>query len=397
MQMHIPTMFLMVIAVSLTMASCTAALWKREQPEGLGYWTVGLLSHAAAFLLFSLRDSLPFSLTVVLANLMLVAAFSLFCEAMLQFQHRRMPRTQIWWPVLVAGPALWVLPDAVKMRITIVSVLCVYQLALLLLITFRCRRETPGRGQYLVMLATLMGITTMSCRTIGTALGNEQILQLTSSTPIQVITFLTSSIALMLTSTGLVLMTKERADARSQSLALHDELTGLPNRRYSLEILSRLHANLHRSLQPFSVLVLDIDHFKQVNDQYGHPTGDRVLQRLAHTLHTHLRATDHAGRLGGEEFLVLLPNTNASGAARLAEKLRHSVEQLQPDSPEMPLRITVSIGVYTVLPGNQSDPLEAVALADKALYHAKQNGRNRVETASIDSAPVPSPLSSIPS
>ena len=160
MLMHIPTMFLMVIAVSLTMACCTGALWRREQPEGLGYWALGLSLHGIAFILFILHGMLPYSLSVVLGNLLLVVAFALFCEAILQFQQRRMPRLWLWWPVVVAGPALAILPDAPSARAVVVACLCTYQASLLLAITFRERDNTAGRGQYFVMLAAALGIIT---------------------------------------------------------------------------------------------------------------------------------------------------------------------------------------------------------------------------------------------
>lgn len=396
MLMHIPTMFLMVIAVSLTMASCTGALWRREQPEGLGYWALGLCLHGAAFILFILREMLPYALTVVLGNLLLVAAFALFCEAILQFHQQRMRRLWLWWPVAVVGPTLAMLPESPSARAVVVTILCTYQATLLLAITYRERAGTAGRGQYFVMLAAGLGIITMAVRALSTALGTDQALELTSSTPVQMATFLVSCVILILSSMGLVLMTKERADAHNRRLAMHDELTGLPNRRYSVEVLERLLGALKRSRQPFSLLMLDIDHFKQINDQCGHMVGDRALRLLADGLRARLRAQDLAGRLGGEEFLVILPDTSATGASLLAESLRRSVAQLrlQCDGGS-PQQMTVSIGVCTVLPGSHPSPLEVIDLADQALYRAKQNGRNRVEVA-LTPVPGRQPLAITP-
>ena len=398
MLMHIPTMFLMVIAVSLTMACCTGALWRREQPEGLGYWALGLSLHGIAFILFILREMLPYSLSVVLGNLLLVVAFALFCEAILQFQQRRMPRLWLWWPVVVAGPALAILPDAPSARAVVVACLCTYQASLLLAITFRERDNTAGRGQYFVMLAAALGIITMAVHGLSTGLGTDQALQLTSSTPVQMATFLISCVILILSSMGLVLMTKERADAHNRRLAMHDELTGLPNRRYAVEMLDRLLGTLQRGRHAFSLLMLDIDHFKQINDQCGHLVGDQALQLLADGLRARLRAQDLAARLGGEEFLVILPDTSATGASQLAETLRRSVEQLRLQldcNGGCPLQMTVSIGVCTVQPGSRLSPLEVIDLADQALYRAKQNGRNRVEVSNLP-APDRTPVATEP-
>ena len=382
MQIHIPTMFLMVIVVSLTMASCTAALWRRDQPEGLGYWTLALTLHGITFILYSLRGVAPDLLTVVVANLLLVSVFTLFCEAMLQFQQQRMQRLWLWWPVLVVAPALMLLPDSQSGRVVVVAILSTYQTALLLAIMLRYRQQTVGRGQYFVMAAALLGIATMSFRAVGTALGMAPMLQITSTTPIQTLTYLVSCMGMLLASMGLVLMTKERTDAQNRTLAMHDELTGLPNRRYSMEVLTRLLAALNRGRQPLSLLMLDIDHFKRINDNHGHLVGDRSLKQLAGTLRSRLRTQDHAGRLGGEEFLVILPNTTAAGAREVAETLRRSVEQLVAnDHGHGPLNMTISIGICTLQPKTQLSPLDALELADQALYRAKQNGRNRVEVA----------------
>jgi len=382
MQTHMPTMFLMVIVVSLTMASCTAALWRRQQPEGLGYWTLALTLHGVTFILYSLRGVAPDYLTVVLANLLLICVFSLFSEAMLQFQQQRMHRLWLWWPALVVAPAVLLTPDSQAARVVVVAVLSVYQATLLLTIMLRHRARTVGRGQYFVMAAALLGIATMSYRAIGTALGMAPMLQITSSTPIQMATYLVSCIVMILASMGLVLMTKERTDAQNRTLAMHDELTGLPNRRYSMEVLNRLLAALNRGRQPLSLLMLDIDHFKRINDNHGHLVGDRALKQLAGALRSRLRTQDHAGRLGGEEFLVILPNTSAAGAREVAETLRRSVEQLTSDINEhSPLNMTISIGICTLQPKTQLSPLDAIELADQALYRAKQNGRNRVEAA----------------
>lgn len=382
MSMHVPTMFLMVILVSLTMACCTAALWRRSNPEGLGYWALGLTLHGVSFILVSLRGALPYGLTVVLANLLLLSGFSLFCQALLQFQRRHLAVIWLWWPVPAALPGLLMLPDNTAGRIVLIALLCTYQAALMLFITLGRRHQTTGRGQYFVMSAAALGILTMGVRALTTALAADQVQSLTSSTPVQAATFLISCVVLILSSMGLILMTKERSDACNRSLAMHDELTGLPNRRYSMEVLARVVAARQRHPQHLSLMMLDIDHFKQINDQYGHLAGDQALRRLADQLRARLRLQDHVGRLGGEEFLVILPDTPAQGALRLAEDLRRSVEQLhgqRADSAAEDLGMTISIGVCSLTPADALDALAAIELADQALYLAKQNGRNRVQ------------------
>jgi diguanylate cyclase (GGDEF)-like protein len=168
-----------------------------------------------------------------------------------------------------------------------------------------------------------------------------------------------------------------RSNEALERLARHDTLTGLPNRRACDERLLLEFERMRRSGLVYAVMVLDIDHFKQVNDGHGHAAGDQVLRHVADLLRGQLRSTDFVGRSGGEEFLVLLPQTPPDEALRVAQKLRHGV-----DTSDAPVvgHVTLSIGVSMGEPG-QGDPEMAVRLADDQLYRAKQNGRNRVESS----------------
>ncbi|WP_047258265.1 sensor domain-containing diguanylate cyclase [Chromobacterium subtsugae] len=158
-------------------------------------------------------------------------------------------------------------------------------------------------------------------------------------------------------------------------LARNDALTGLNNRMAANEQLQDEHQRYGRSGEPYAVLLLDIDHFKRVNDSCGHDAGDRVLAHLAQVIRQAARATDFVARYGGEEFLLLLPATDAEGAAVLAEKIRAAVEQST--APDVG-RITVSIGLAVASRGDEQ-PEAVVKRADQALYQAKAGGRNRVE------------------
>ncbi|RHW20744.1 GGDEF domain-containing protein [Pseudomonas jilinensis] len=382
MQAHIPTMFMMVIIVSLTMTICTALVWRPERKEGLGYWTLALALHSSVYTLYSLRGELSDFLTIIVANTLLAGVFVLFAEGLMQFQQRRLNRWLTYWPLLVVPLVLYALLDQLAARVVVMAAIVLYQAILVLVIVFSRHRQTDGRGQYFLITAFGMIIATMAYRGVGTALGMDQMLLITSSNPIQMATFLTATVSMILVGMGLILMVKERADAQMLKLAMHDELTGLPNRRYILEVLERLLAASNRQQQPLSLMMLDTDHFKLINDRHGHQVGDQSLKLLADTLRSRLRAQDHAGRLGGEEFLVVLPNTQASGARELAEQLRQSIEQstfLTRDS--RPLTLTISIGLCCLEPGGELDSQQAISRADQALYLAKQNGRNRVEMA----------------
>jgi diguanylate cyclase (GGDEF)-like protein len=164
-----------------------------------------------------------------------------------------------------------------------------------------------------------------------------------------------------------------------ERLSTVDELTGLRNRRYLMEALSTEFKRARRFRTPLTLLMLDIDHFKQVNDQLGHQAGDDVLKGIAKLLVSQTRATDIVGRYGGEEIMVVLTQTGIGGARAYGEICRRAVESTPFDiSDGDPVSITVSIGVAayshrTKVPG------DLISIVDEALYRAKGNGRNRVE------------------
>ncbi len=163
--------------------------------------------------------------------------------------------------------------------------------------------------------------------------------------------------------------------ARLEALLREDALTGLSNRRAILTQLGGMVSGARRHGHPLSIAVLDLDHFKAINDTYGHKTGDDVLVAAVHAMGTHMRAEDQLGRLGGEEFLVLLPDTDAEAATHMAERARAEVA-----GAPTPVPVTVSIGLATWA-GETAD--EFLQRADEALYAAKQTGRDRVMAATL--------------
>lgn len=155
-----------------------------------------------------------------------------------------------------------------------------------------------------------------------------------------------------------------------------DPLTGVANRRAFDDALEREIARWRRKNIPFSVVIIDLDHFKKINDQHGHPAGDTILRLLADLLGGTIRKMDTLARIGGEEFAAILPSTPSAGACRAAENCRRAVASQEFWWGELQLRLTVSVGVAVV--DSRSDANELVARADRALYMAKQAGRNCV-------------------
>jgi two-component system, cell cycle response regulator len=163
--------------------------------------------------------------------------------------------------------------------------------------------------------------------------------------------------------------------ARLEALLREDALTGLSNRRAILTQLGGMVSAARRHGHPLSIAILDLDHFKRINDTHGHKTGDAVLVGSAQVLRSHLRAEDQLGRLGGEEFLILLPDTDADAAGHVAEKLRVELA-----GAATPVPVTGSIGLAT---WDGEAPEDLLQRADEALYAAKDAGRDQVMAATL--------------
>jgi two-component system cell cycle response regulator len=169
-------------------------------------------------------------------------------------------------------------------------------------------------------------------------------------------------------------------EQRIMRLARTDYLTGLLNRRAFMERLESENSRAQRENKPLSLIVMDIDHFKMVNDSYGHQVGDLVLQELAATISRTCRLYDFVGRYGGEEFIICLPGAGQANACLTAERMRTAIENAEmliPDQ-DVVVKITASFGVASLQPGDEPNIDRLIKRADDALYKAKRQGRNRV-------------------
>jgi diguanylate cyclase (GGDEF)-like protein len=199
-----------------------------------------------------------------------------------------------------------------------------------------------------------------------------------SITPaMQAVAYIAGYLLLIVNGFGFILMSKQRDDARMERLATTDDLTGLLNRRAFFARADAARLLSLRTRQPITLLMLDIDHFKQLNDRFGHATGDEALVKFAATCNEALREHDILGRLGGEEFALALAGTDLDGAIHAAERLRQGVADTRLLTCGNSYTMTVSIGVVLIDP--DEDLPTGLARADHALYEAKRNGRNRVE------------------
>ena len=167
-------------------------------------------------------------------------------------------------------------------------------------------------------------------------------------------------------------------DSRLSRLATTDPLTGIANRRHAMEVMQAMVTRARRKQEPFGLVMFDIDHFKSVNDQFGHPVGDLVLKAVAATLTRAAREIDLVARIGGEEFLVLCDNSELNATHHIAERMRAAIEQTEVSSCNgTPLKVTASAGVYASVP--ESEDFEvSLSRVDAALYQAKETGRNKI-------------------
>lgn len=380
MLLHTPTLLLVSLMVAITMGISMGLAARRERRDGLVWWAWAMLPLSLVLLLFSLRGQVSDWLSVVLGNTLLISVLALFAEGLCEFQQRRPRRALIWGGVVLTPLLIVWFMDAVAIRPLLSNTVLGFQAASLSWLVLQRRAQTAGRGQYFVVAGLALIVLATLARLGAALLGQVDLNQVTSSNTTHALSMLVFMLTIILITMGLVMMTKERADALNRTLALQDELTGLHNRRAIHKLLEQQLALARRNAQSLALLIVDIDHFKKINDDHGHLSGDLALRTMADGLRRRLRGQDIAGRWGGEEFIVILPGTDAAGACGLAENLRRSAEQASLVALDgRPIGFTISIGVHALDAATGDARDDMIAAADRALYLAKQNGRNRVE------------------
>jgi diguanylate cyclase (GGDEF)-like protein len=344
--------------------------------RGLGLWAA---AHAWAFLsavLFAGRGFLPDFITVVVANLVLLTGMVCYHAGVDQFFGRR-PAWGRWMALLLLLlPALYwyaLVEPSYNARLILV---CLAWAGIFLSMAWQIWRQGPENfSTRFTVVVLLVHITVLLLRFFSAwmPLAEEGLL-----TPTRVQSLYVGSNAVMLLALGMgmILMAGDRLRLEFEHLASYDPLTNVLTRRVFLDACEQELARCRRHGRSMALLLLDIDHFKTVNDTHGHQTGDRVLVDLVARIAALLRRPDQLARFGGEEFVLLLPETSQEEAITVAERILADVAAPRDGLPP----VTVSIGVATNRPDeDQIDTL--LARADRALYQAKTEGRNRVEVA----------------
>jgi diguanylate cyclase (GGDEF)-like protein len=386
MNLDVNTLFLVTIYVEAILGLLLLFAWVQNTAiHAVAWWGFADLLRAASIVLFGMFGSVPDLISIDLANAMLFTAFALTWTGARVFDHRRP------LPILMfGGAALWLVASRIPAVANWWDLRVLLSCGIITAYTWATAYEFwRGRSEALVsrwpaifMLfahgALYLLRTPFGARLPWSPTGKEVF----DSVWMTVLSFeallFTISIAFIL-----LAMAKERTEHRHKTAALVDPLTGIANRRAFLQDseaqLKRQAANPH----PIAVMLLDLDNFKSINDRFGHAVGDRVLMRFAEVANGCMRRADLFGRLGGEEFAAVLVDASRERALMVAEQIRTSFANDTYELDGRPIVATVSIGMVISYDA-VLDISALLAQADHALYRAKDNGRNRIEVASIE-------------
>jgi len=385
MKLDVNTLFMVTIYIEAILGLLLLFAWAQNTAiTAVCWWGFAHLIRAASVVLFGFYGTVPDLISIDLANALLFTAFAVTWTGARVFDGR--PVEPVY---LVTGAVLWllicrlpVLADAVQTRAMIASAIITAYTWLTAYEFWRGRGEAlVSRWPAIFMLfahGALFLLRTPLVMLLPWSPNNGML----GSVWLTILSFegllFTISVAFIL-----LAMAKERTELRHRTAAMLDPLTGIANRRSFLQDASVLAKRHSANPRPTAVLLIDLDHFKSINDRFGHALGDRVLEIFTQAARQALRASDLLGRLGGEEFAAVLYDTSRDKAMAAAERIRAEFAQAAREVDGRPCGATLSIGLaYCDQPA--LDVPEMLAQSDQALYFAKENGRNRVEFASLE-------------
>lgn len=382
------TVMLMAASITAMLALCLAmTLYRYRPPVGraTALWVRGTMLQSLGWLALCLRDEIPDLVSVLLGNLLICLAYAEYPRALRALQGDTrdwyLPQAIAVWVLLPVVFYTWITPS-VPMR-TVTTSAFVLILHVLAAREAVCTSPRPWPTSHRITAVTfLIGAAMLLGRMVFETMNPQPLTSGLAVTPMQSLTFSYLTVAPVIATFGFVLMCSEITHTELEKLAATDPLTGVLNRRM-LEQLAHNHiAHAARHRHALSVLLLDADRFKDINDAHGHDVGDHVLQSVVRVVQKQLRPGDLIGRLGGEEFVVILSETDAREATQIAERLRCAVAELDLNKSGTPLTLSISIGVAT-LGDHGPDFHELLRRADRAMYVAKRGGRNRVAIGEI--------------
>lgn len=372
--------FLLSIALAFTS-------WRQRGPQRQAavLWLYATALQSLAWLLLGLRDLIPDLFSVLLGNTVLCLAYAQYARSLHAFNgHTGRWQLPNWIALCVIPPvAAYSWPQSnVQMRTVVTSTIV---LLLCLIVAYEALRAPRPRSTSRLIIASpfLLGALLLLVRVVFEAVNPVPLTSGMASTPMQGLMFGYAALVPVIATFGFVLLCAEQTRAELEQLAATDPLTGALNRRMLEQLVSTQLAEARRRPRPLSVLLLDVDKFKNINDNFGHDAGDMVLKAVVAASRLQLRPGDLIGRLGGEEFLIVLDNTGEAEAVQVAERLRAAVADLDLGEGDCRVPLSISIGVAS-RKSERSDFGELVRRADRAMYAAKSAGRNRVVTGELE-------------
>lgn len=396
MQLDVPSLMLPLGLGYLLFAWQLTLLRRRLLADrALALWTKGCVFLLGGMVALLSRLVLPEWLSALVGNPLVLCGMLYFNQAVYVFVGKGpVPKwvTGLVVAAMLATPVLLAWPISTRSMVYSVVMMLLAGSPAVHVFRHAWHAETTMRA---VGLTMLMLSIAHAARALQAGLVPDEYLSFFQSSLGQGIVVLLAFLALLGSGVGFVMASLERTAKSMEFLASHDALTGCLNRRSFDPLCDHEVARCRRSGEPLALLLLDLDHFKQVNDLHGHRCGDLVLQGFAKRVQTRLRSADVFARLGGEEFAVLLPNTDLAGALSVANYLCHSVASNPVPLPDgQLLSLTVSMGLAMLTPDSgdatplaqrhrtpstvQVSPELLYMRADQALYEAKRQGRNRV-------------------
>jgi diguanylate cyclase (GGDEF)-like protein len=317
-------------------------------------------------------------LTIIVPNALFALCISLQAAAILDFYGKQLALGWHLLPLLLIVGLCAFLLDNLAARTIVTAVAFGGGTLATGLMLQRLDPDSDHPARVMVMGGFLVAAFALFARMIAMIIDPGIVKDLVTPSYFQGVIFLIALAVILITSVGFLLMHKERAEEAAKRLAVTDPLTGTFNRLTFLELGAREIARTRRTKGALSLLMLDIDHFKRVNDQFGHQAGDVALKCVVESLQGCLRREDLLVRYGGEEFCVLLPDVKLDHAALLAERARAAVERGGFSFRGKRSPLTISVGVALLMRDSAEDIERLVSRADEALYSAKASGRNRV-------------------
>jgi diguanylate cyclase (GGDEF)-like protein len=382
-------LFSLVLTYGLSMLGMFVAASGRKgrKPDGMRKWAVAMFLESVTWGLIAARGRIPDFFSVVVANGLLSAAFALILAAVYEFQQRRLPRWQYLVPIALTVLLASILQEHIRSRFVWDGIIYGFQIALIGRALISDTDTRSGSAWRLLFGGVTILLLVLVMRAGFALFGHSDLAQpqnTLSLQPVQLIAFIATMSTALLGSFGFLLLVKERTDREFIHLAMTDSLTQVPNRRALTDYAERSLAR--RTGLPMALLMIDADHFKQINDTHGHQIGDEVLCKLASLLSARLRGHDLLGRFGGEEFMVIAPETGTEGALALAESLRTIIASTPFTTAKGVIPISVSIGISNCAATAKRALKDMLAEADAALYDAKHTGRNKVVCFGVASA-----------